>query len=65
MKKFIKSIIKAVLTLGVLIGFVCLPGESEDMKAQIIWSLSWMAEMFICGWALTKLFPEDFKEEHV
>lgn len=65
MKKFIKSIIKAVLTLGVLLGFICLPGESEDMNAQIIWSLSWMAEMFICGWALTKLFPEDFKGEQV
>lgn len=65
MKKFIKSIIKAVLTLGVLLGLICMTGECEGMNAQIIWSLSWMAEMFISGWALTKLFPEDFKEEHV
>ena len=65
MKKFIKSIIKAILTLGVLLGLIRLAGESEDMNEQIIWSLSWTAEMFICGWALTKLFPEDFKEEQV
>ena len=65
MKKFIKSIIKAVLTLGVMLGLICLTGECEDMNAQIIWSLSWMAEMFICGWALIKLFPEDFKEDQI
>ena len=65
MKKFIKSIIKVVLTLGVLLGLICMTGEIEDMNAQIIWSLSWMVEMFICGWALIKLFPEDFKEEQV
>ena len=65
MKKFIKLIIKAVLTLGVLLGLICMTGESEDMNVQIIWSLSWLAEMFICGLALTKLFPEDFKEEQV
>ena len=65
MKKFIKSIIKAVLTIGVMLGLICLTGESEDMNEQIIWSLSWMAEMFFCGWALMKLFPEDFKKEQV
>ena len=65
MKKFFKSIIKAVLTLGVMLGLICMTGESEDKNEQIIWSLSWMAEMFICGWALMKLFPEDFKEEQV
>ena len=65
MKKFIKSIIKAVLTLGVMLGLICLTGEIEDMNAQIIWSLSWMAEIVLCGWALTKLFPEEFKEEQV
>ena len=65
MKKFIKSIIKAVLTLGVILGLIRMTGESEDMNEQIIWSLSWMAEMFFCGWALMKLFPEDFKEEQV
>ena len=65
MKKFFKSIIKAVLTLGVLLGLICMTGEIEDMNAQIIRSLSWMAEMFICGWALMKLFPEEFKEEQV
>lgn len=65
MKKFIKSIIKAVLTLGVILGLICMTGESEDMNEQIIWSLSWMAEMFFCGWALMKLFPEDFKKEQV
>lgn len=65
MKKFIKSIIKAVLTLGVILGLICMTGESEDMNEQIIWSLSWMAEMFFCGWALMKLFPEDLKEEQV
>lgn len=65
MKKFFKSIIKAVLTLGVMLGLICVMGESDNIYAQIIWSLSWMAEMFICGWALMKLFPEDFKEEQV
>lgn len=65
MKKFFKSIIKAVLTLGVMLGLICLTGESEGMNAQIIWTLSWTAEMFICGWALMKLFPEDFKDEQV
>lgn len=65
MKKFIKSIIKAVLTLGVMLGLICLTGESEDMNAQIIRTLSWTAEMFILGWALMKLFPEEFKEEQV
>ena len=63
MKKFFKSIIKAVLTLGVMLGLICMTGEIEDMNAQIIWSLSWMAEIFICGWALMKLFPEEFKED--
>ena len=65
MKKFFKSIIKTALTLGVMLGLICLTGEIEDMNAQLIWSLSWTAEMFICGWALMKLFPEDFKEEQV
>ena len=61
MKKFFKSIIKAVLTLGVLLGLICMTGEN----VQIIWSLLWLAEMFLCGWVLVKLFPEDFKEEQV
>lgn len=65
MKKFIKLIIKAVLTLGVLLGLIFMTGESENMNVQFNWSLSWLAEMFICGWALVKLFPEDFKEEQV
>ena len=65
MKKFIKSIIKAVLTLGVLLGLICMTGESEDKCTDHLVSLSWLAEMFICGWTLVKLFPEDFKEEQV
>lgn len=65
MKNFFKSIIKAVLTLGVMLGLICVMGECEDITAQTIWTLSWMAEMFFCGWALMKLFPEEFKEEQV
>ena len=65
MKKFFKSIIKAILTLGVVLGFILLTGESENMNLQIVWSASWIAVMFLCGWMLVKLFPEDFKEEQL
>lgn len=63
MKTHFKSILKVVLTIAVCVGLVFLTAESGDAKSQIIWSISWMAEVAISGWALVKLFPEDFKSE--
>lgn len=59
MKKFIKSI----LTLGVVLGVFMVMGESDDMTAQVIWTISWAVETAVCGIALVKLFPEEFKED--
>lgn len=59
MKKFIK----AILTIGFIIGFVAMMGESSDKSIQYIWTFGWMAEMLLCGWGLVKLFPNDFKED--
>ena len=56
MKKFIKSVVKEALAVGVVLGVVLLTGESENMNTQIVWSLAWMAEAFVCGWLLVKLF---------
>ena len=63
MKKFTKSIVKGILLIAMMTGFVCVIGESDDMVTQIIWTSSWIAEIAICSVALTRLFPEDFKEE--
>lgn len=58
-----KTIVKSILILAVITGFVMLTAESEDITSQITWSLGWMAEMVASAWALVKMFPKDFKEE--
>ncbi len=63
MKKFAKSIVKGILLIAMMTGFVCVIGESDDLVTQIIWTSSWIAEIAICSVALTRLFPEDFKGE--
>lgn len=62
MKKSIKSIVKAILVMGVIAGFILMLGEGKSFKQEFIWNMSWMAEMLISGCLLVKLFPEDFKE---
>lgn len=62
MKAF-KSILKGILTIGVIAGFILMIGENEDGSCNIAWSLSWFAEMVFCGWLLVKLFPETFKSD--
>lgn len=63
MKKFIKSAIKFILSMGVCMGFVLMCGESENALIQFGWTMFWMGEMLLSGWALFKLFPEEFKED--
>ena len=60
MKKFIKSVVKGLLTLGAVLGFV-LTAEHENISMQFLWTMSWAGEMALCAWGLMKLFPEDFK----
>ncbi len=59
--KAIKSIIKGILAIGMITGFILATGECETFQA--VWSLLWIAEATFCGWALFKLVPEDFKQE--
>lgn len=60
MKHTIKSILKVVLTFGLVLGFFLCSGESEDMGIQMAWTFGWLAEMVLCAWGLNKLFPEIF-----
>lgn len=55
MKKFIK----AILTLGVITGFILMTAEGDDMDLQMMWSFSWMAVMAICGYGLNKMTKEE------
>lgn len=55
MKKFIK----AILTLGVIIGFILMTAESDEMGSQMMWSFSWMGVMAICGYGLNKMTKEE------
>ena len=61
MKKFIKSVVKGLLTLGAVLGFVLMTAEHENISMQFLWTMSWAGEMALCAWGLMKLFPEDFK----
>lgn len=63
MKKFIKSVVKGLLTFGAVLGFVLMTAEDENISMQFLWTISWAGLMALCVWALMKLFPEEFKED--
>lgn len=63
MKKFIKSVVKGLLTFGAFLGFALMTAEDENISMQFLWTMSWAGEMALCVWALMKLFPEEFKED--
>ena len=63
MKKFIKSVVKGLLTFGAVLGVSLMTAEDENINMQFLWSMSWAGEIALCVWALMKLFPEEFKEE--
>ena len=63
MKKFIKSVVKGLLTFGAVLGFVLMTAEDENISMQFLWTISWAELMALCVWALMKLFPEEFKED--
>lgn len=65
MKKFIKSVVKGLLTFGAVLGFVLMSAEDENISRQFLWTMSWAGEMALCVWALMKLFPEEFKEDKI
>lgn len=65
MKKFIKSVVKGLLTFGAVLGFVLMTGEGENINMQFLWTMSWAGEMALCVWALMKLFPEEFKKDQI
>lgn len=62
MKKFIKSVVKGLLTFGAVLGFVLMAAEGENINMQFLWTMSWAGEMALCVYGLMKLFPEDFKK---
>lgn len=51
------NIAKTLLTLAVIIGFICLFGEIENTRMQLVWTLAWMVELAITGKALMKYYP--------
>ena len=65
MKKFIKSVVKCLLTFGAFLGFVLMTAEGENINMQFLWTMSWAGEMALCVWCLMKLFPEEFKEDQI
>ena len=65
MKKFIKSVVKGLLTFGAVLVFVLMTAEDENINMQFLWTMSWAGEMALCVWALMKLFPENFKEDKI
>lgn len=65
MKKFIKSVVKGLLTFGAVLRFVLMTAEDENISRQFLWTMSWAGEMALCVWALMKLFPEEFKEDKI
>lgn len=62
MKKTFKSILKAVLIVGFVLGLILVTGESDNMVHQVLWTWSWLAEMALCGWGLTKLYPDEISK---
>lgn len=64
MKKFIKSVVKGLLTFGAVLGFV-MTAEHENIRMQFLWTMSWAGEMALSAWGLMKLFPEEFKEDQI
>ena len=65
MKKFIKSVVKVLLTFGAVLVFFLMTAEGENINMQFLWTMLWAGEMALCVWGLMKLFPEDFKEEEL
>ena len=65
MKKFIKSVVKGLLTFGAVLGFVLMTAEGENINTQFLWTMLWAGEMALCVYGLIKLFPEDFKEDKI
>lgn len=65
MKKFFKSMVKGLLTFGVVLGFALMTAEHENIYMQCLWTMSWVGEIALCALGLMKLFPEEFKEEQV
>ena len=63
MKKFIKSVVKGLLTFGAVLAFFLMTAEGENINMQFLWTMSWAGAMALCVWALMKLFPEEFKED--
>ena len=65
MKKFIKSVVKGLLTFGAFLGFALMTAEEVNIDMQFLWTMSWAGEMALCVWGLMKLFPEEFKEDKI
>lgn len=40
MKKFIKSVVKGLLTFGAVLGFVLMTAEGENGSMQFLWTMS-------------------------
>lgn len=55
MKKFVSNI----LLLIAVIALVLVTREAETANAQLLWSGTWMAVVFICAKAWEKLNPEE------
>lgn len=56
MKKALTSIVEFVLIMGIILGFLLAACENEDGSCNIVWSLSWLAEMVVSGFLYTRFF---------
>lgn len=55
MKKAIKKIIVAILTIIACISFVLMLGQNPDGSVNLLWNFGWMASLALSAKALDKL----------
>lgn len=50
-----KTLIKSILTIGMVAGFILCTAEAQTASMQWAWTLGCITLMTICGWGLNKL----------
>lgn len=50
-----KTLIKSILTIGMVAGFILCTAEAQTASMQWAWTLGCISLMTICGWGLNKL----------
>jgi steroid 5-alpha reductase family enzyme len=45
-----KKIVMAILGIACVAAFILACSEKEDGTINVLWTLSWFAVSFVCGW---------------